>query len=66
MQARPSQCIKEYTMNNADRAAIIAGGTTALAGAALAYGTYRMSKQAHNVVKNRNKPKTQEEDSWHA
>ena len=66
MQARPSQCIKEYTMNNADRAAIIAGGTTALAGAALSYGTYRMSKQAHNVVKNRNKPKTQEEDSWHA
>ena len=65
MQARPSQCIKEYTMNNGDKAAIIAGGTTALAGAALAYRTYRMSKQAHNVVKNRNKPKTQEEDSWH-
>ena len=52
-------------MNNGDKAAIIAGGTTALAGAALAYRTYRMSKQAHNVVKNRNKPKTQEEDSWH-
>lgn len=78
MQTHPSQCIKEYTMNNADKAAIIAGSTTALVGAAiiaaagtpvawaaLAYGTYRMSKQAHDVVKNRSKPKTQEEDSWH-
>ena len=65
-------------MNNADKAAIIAGGTTALLGAALvaaigtpvawaavAYGTYRMSKQTHRAVQDRNKTNAKEEDSWH-
>jgi uncharacterized membrane protein YebE (DUF533 family) len=78
MQRQPSQCIKEYTMHKADAAAIIAGGATALVGAAiiavgstpvawaaLAYGTYRMSKQAHRLAQNRTNSNIQEEDSWH-
>jgi uncharacterized membrane protein YebE (DUF533 family) len=78
MQRQPSQCIKEHTMHKADAAAIIAGGATALVGAAiiavgstpvawaaLAYGTYRMSKQAHRLVQSRTDSNIQEEDSWH-
>jgi hypothetical protein len=46
-------------------AAIIAVGSTPVAWAALAYGTYRMSKQAHRLVQSRTNSNIQEEDSWH-
>lgn len=65
-------------MNKADKTAIIAGGATALLGAAivavgstpvalaaLAYGTYRVTKEAHRIAQSRINSSIQEEDSWH-
>jgi len=64
-------------MDSADKAAIAAGATTALVGsaliaamstpvawAALAYGTYRMSKLAYQEFKRPAKLKPHEDDSW--
>ena len=66
-----------HLMDSADKAAIVAGITTASLGsvlvatmatpvgwAALAYGTYRMAKLAYQEAKRHATVKEHEDDSW--